>query len=1050
MNTRISLYASRIIEAGWLLAVITVPLFFNVYSSRTFEPDKLTLLRSIALVMASTWLVKVLDSGFQRPAGESWPGWLRRLVVQTPLVLPTLLLILTYIISTAFSVMPRVSIFGSYQRLQGTYSTFSYIVIFFLMIEGLRQREQIERFITVAILTSIPVTLYGVLQNLGYDPLPWLGNVQLRIASTMGNSIFVAAYLIMVVPLTIARIVSAVSATMREENPPTARFVLIPFYVLILFSQIVAIIFTQSRGPWLGLLGGLFFLVLLYTLTLRRRVFALAWVGTALAVLALLVVFNLPNTPLAGLRDAPYIGRLGRVFSQDPTGQVRVLIWEGATNLVTSNPARFVIGYGPETMHIVYNPFYPPELAQIESRNASPDRSHNETWDALVTTGLLGFLAYLALFTSVFYLGLRWLGMINTPRQRTLFFTLWFGLGAAVALGFTVLIQPAFLGVALPAGMMLGLFAYLVWFAVTRQAIAAESLANPYRLLIMALYTAMIAHFIEINFGIAIAATRTLFWSFCALLVVTGYLWAKRPALAEAPATETSRSETARAAEPPRRGSKPGRGPAGPARRGAQPARAMSVWARQRDLIAMSLLVSVMLIILIFDFYAPAAGIFLNWHTAWLLTFTWVFATPIVLAERANPPQSAADWLKSLGIYAAITIVWSLPYIVVHNAMWIGATADTTAAAPIPLYFYLGLTGLVVAAVLLIGEPQPKAWVSDIRAIIYPALALFIIALIWFTNVRVVSADILYKQGWQNYHQRGLYDPAVRLYNEALDDQPDQDFYLLFKGKALLEKAQSTSDSGQRQAAFQAAESVLLQAEGLNPRNPDHAANLARMYQTWASFAASPADRDQKLQTALKYYAEAQSLSPNSVVIMDQTASAYLDMGQTDKAMEILQKSLAIDPTYAETYLQLMALYAIKNDTPNLLNAYQKAVQAAPKSADPHLAMADQYRQQKEWDKALDAYQRAITADPRSIVGHSGAALALAQLGDVEGAIRENLEVLKLAPKDSRALKNLVLLYRQAGRLNEALAAARAALESAPGDAALQDLIRQLQDQGAK
>ncbi len=1049
MNTRISLYASRIIEAGWLLAVIIVPLFFNVYSSRTFEPDKLTLLRSIALIMAATWLVKVMDSGFQRPSGESWAAWLRRLTVETPLVLPTLLLILVYIISTAFSVMPRMSVFGSYQRLQGTYSTFSYIVIFFLMLEGLRQREQIERFITIAILTSIPVTLYGVLQNLGYDPLPWLGNVQVRIASTMGNSIFVAAYLIMVVPLTIARIVSAVSATMKEENPPTSKFVLIPFYVLILFSQIVAIIFTQSRGPWLGLLGGLFFFVLIYTLSLRRRAFVLGWVGLALAVLALLVVFNLPNTPLSGLRDAPYIGRLGRVFSQDPTGQVRVLIWEGAVNLVTSNPARFVVGYGPETMQIVYNPFYPPDLAHIESRNASPDRSHNETWDSLVTTGLLGFLAYLAVFTSVFYLGLRWLGLINTARQRTLFFALWFALGALVSIGFSVVIQPAFFGVALPAGMILGLFAYLVWFAVTSQPVAAESLANPYRLLIMALYTAMIAHFIEINFGIAIAATRTLFWAFAALLVVTGALWAKRPALAAAPGSQPSGVETARPAESGRTGSQR-RGPSGPARRGAQPIGRASAWARQRDLLAMSLLVSVILIVLVFDFYAPAAGIFLNWHTAWLLTFSWVFAAPIVLAERVYAPQSLADWVKGLAIYAAITIGWALPYVVIHNLLWIGATAERTAWAPIPLYFYLSLTALVLAGILLMGEPRPQAWLSDVRAIIYPALAIFIGALIWFTNVRVVSADILYKQGWQNYHQRGMYDPALRLYNEALNDQPDQDFYYLFKGKALLEKAQSTADPTQRDAAFQAAEGVLLQARALNPLNPDHAANLARMYQTWASFAGNAAERDQKLQTALKYYAEAETLSPNSVVILDQTASAYLDMNKTDKAMEILQKSVAIDSEYADTYLQLMQVYGDKNDTQKMLDTYQKAVQLNPKSADPHLALADEYRLQKEWDKALDAYQRAIAADPKSVVGHSGAALALAQIGDTDGAIRENLEVLKLAPKDPRALKNLALLYRQAGRLNEALAAARGALEGSPGDAALQDLIRQLQEQGAK
>ncbi|MEZ4646278.1 MAG: hypothetical protein R3E31_26740 [Chloroflexota bacterium] len=45
---------------------------------------------------------------------------------------------------------------------------------------------------------------------------------------------------------------------------------------------------------------------------------------------------------------------------------------------------RPLIGYGPESMYVAYNRFYPPELATVEARNASPDRSHNETFDALV------------------------------------------------------------------------------------------------------------------------------------------------------------------------------------------------------------------------------------------------------------------------------------------------------------------------------------------------------------------------------------------------------------------------------------------------------------------------------------------------------------------------------------------------------------------------------------------------------------------------------------------------------------------------------------------
>lgn len=48
-STKLSAYCSRVIEAGWIAAVVLVPLYFNVYSSRVFEPDKLTLLRSIAV-----------------------------------------------------------------------------------------------------------------------------------------------------------------------------------------------------------------------------------------------------------------------------------------------------------------------------------------------------------------------------------------------------------------------------------------------------------------------------------------------------------------------------------------------------------------------------------------------------------------------------------------------------------------------------------------------------------------------------------------------------------------------------------------------------------------------------------------------------------------------------------------------------------------------------------------------------------------------------------------------------------------------------------------
>ncbi len=63
MLTRLGQYADRTIELGWLFAVVFTPLFFNVHSSRVFEPDKISTLRSFVLIMTLAWLIKLLEGG---------------------------------------------------------------------------------------------------------------------------------------------------------------------------------------------------------------------------------------------------------------------------------------------------------------------------------------------------------------------------------------------------------------------------------------------------------------------------------------------------------------------------------------------------------------------------------------------------------------------------------------------------------------------------------------------------------------------------------------------------------------------------------------------------------------------------------------------------------------------------------------------------------------------------------------------------------------------------------------------------------------------------
>ncbi|MCX7671784.1 MAG: O-antigen ligase family protein, partial [Anaerolineae bacterium] len=471
------------------------------------------------------------------------------------------------------------------------------VLIFFLVVTHLRTRAQLNRVFYAVILTSLPIAIYGIIQHYGLDPLPWGGDVKERVAANMGNAIFVAAYLIIAWFLTLERLIASAASLLSEEKGTTADALRAGAYLFILIVQAIAIIFTQSRGPWLGWAAGLYVFGLMGVLLLGRwaaqRRGATPWLTNAVrplwaaiialtvAGLAFLIVFNLPDSPLAHLRQQRFIGRFGTVLSTtEGTNAVRVLIWEGVVDMMLKphppiqqpdgtpdiwNPIRPLIGYGPESMWVAYNRFYPPDLAHYEARNASPDRSHNETFDALVRTGLFGLGVQMWLYVSIFYYALRWLGLIQNARRRNLFLAL-LGSGALLGILVPLIVERSLrlAGIALPAGLIAGLIVYVtvdLWLVSGKTTPAAEDVATSaaaplgggrQQLLILTLLAAIIAHFVEIHFGIAIASTLTTFWTLAGVLVVVGMGWVREaeeqteavmPVVVAAPGAATMREE---------------------------------------------------------------------------------------------------------------------------------------------------------------------------------------------------------------------------------------------------------------------------------------------------------------------------------------------------------------------------------------------------------------------------------------------------------------------------------------------------------------------------
>ncbi|HID53827.1 MAG TPA: tetratricopeptide repeat protein [Anaerolineae bacterium] len=147
------------------------------------------------------------------------------------------------------------------------------------------------------------------------------------------------------------------------------------------------------------------------------------------------------------------------------------------------------------------------------------------------------------MYLSVFYAAFRWLGVLRGRRDRNLLIGLWVGMGLLVAALFTLWRGPVYVGVAYPFGTILGLVIYLIYYALTAEPPETEE-AQPFagdRLLVTALAAAVLAHYVEIHFGIAIAATRVYFFLYTALLFMVTYLLPRLKEMGTAVPVESSR-----------------------------------------------------------------------------------------------------------------------------------------------------------------------------------------------------------------------------------------------------------------------------------------------------------------------------------------------------------------------------------------------------------------------------------------------------------------------------------------------------------------------------
>ena len=537
------LWINRCLEFLWLLSVLLVPLAFLPRDMAVSEAviayveiPKVALLRSLAALMGLLWLMEwglqgrfPLLSLFKAQSFRWRPGvwlttlnaWLRQRPTRL-VVLAVWFFASTTLLSTVFSGSFDVSLWGEVPGQDGypAYTIIAYVLLFGVIASHLKTRPQLWRLLGALLLMGLLVSGYAVFQHYGRDFLHLTeisGGGKGRVTSFMGNAIFSAAVMMMVIPIALSLSIigprlpgKATGGVTRQLGLWTSSLVVLVLWGLALTVLLLGITFTFSRGSWLGTILALVVFSVLATAFVGWRpigrasliigvtgVLALAalqslgsfqvldrglWlvcilvlvgfvamaailaghpslgrhrtlaqgigsgpveffgklgppvraaltIGLAVVLLAVaLSVFWLKGdlsaavvgqstTPIGDSSTASeVIARFSSISSQVSSGSLggRGDYWNGSWRLIRDNPwfkfdspsyswLRPLLGYGPDMFRYVYLLESPPKGPNLLPEE--PDQAHNFFINQAVEQGFLGLFSSLAIVLAVFLVG---------------------------------------------------------------------------------------------------------------------------------------------------------------------------------------------------------------------------------------------------------------------------------------------------------------------------------------------------------------------------------------------------------------------------------------------------------------------------------------------------------------------------------------------------------------------------------------------------------------------------------------------------------------------
>ena len=1020
--SRAGLLAGHLTEVLWLAILMVIPLTMNVAGMRTFEAAKLAAVAPLAALALCALAAAWIDGAARLPPGAA----------RQPALIGFATLTACAIVATAASDTPWIAFFGDYFRREGLISWLIYAILFASVLGLMRTRIQLERLIDALLLASIVPCIYGLQQRYGYDFFTTAGlgggAATARPGANLGNPIFLSAYLLLLIPVTIARLLGT-------PKPWRTRLPWLALLGLQLFSALL----TQSRGPLLGLAAALFMLALLTGAAYRSRMLVIGALVSVLLLAAALLALNFVPAVQRAVADYPLVQRFAFTAGTSLTANSRIGIWQMGVDAFLQAPWwRQLIGAGPDAAHFSYFPHLPIWVMRIEGYTETIDRLHSEWIETAMTLGVLGALAEALLFSGLVWLAFKRISGVSSRGAAIWFAVLCCAASLATGAGLATFgnargLFPIGLGVGLALAWGAALAA-AAWrgLGVTRN-VGAGDRANT--LLLLALVCALIGCWIELQVGVPTIASRSLTAVFAALLLLLGTnvfgdatAVPSAPAAAPAPLPKAGKSAAAKAAKI-----------AQAARAGAQQVVPQT---------AVGWLTGLALIVSTSAFFPPLSGQVIHAPSPQRLNLIIVPLLALVLAGGVLAVYEIGRLKKPLMDALTHFLLWlAVPWFIFVVLFAQLGGRITGAADAVVGERINGLLMLEFGAALLVsGAFALSLYWGDARRAAAPASKPLagvmlgtgvLLALITFWNASLdVRADSYAKLGsWAQ--TQGRADASTAFHKSAADLLSAERRFTGTYAARLIEQASGglrtiQSQPGNAPKIIQLlteAEASIKQAVAVAPNDPWTTFAHANVNQFFALAVLEPylpkGERERHATLARQYFELAHKQFPAHPWILRNWAQLEFDLGNRAGAYAKFDEMEALDPTNAASYSERLRFTLAYGDHSVATMALRKGIAAQAPGSEIARALrnslAQYFSQIGQPNQALNVYLEMIQADADDFAAVQNASelyersgqQALA-LGNVQAALAR-IAGLPRSPKLEAEQKKLQALAARLG-----------------------------------